>query len=77
MVTLRLDPAQASVGQVMERLDLAAGEIDLGFGVVAIDHDARLYTILVDEDAARRISGSDCVVGPYANPGIEPFGPSS
>jgi hypothetical protein len=76
MMTLRLDPEHASLGDVRRLLDLGKGEVDAGFGVVNISPSEHLYTILVDEAAAARVQGADAVEGVYGNPRIEPFGPS-
>jgi hypothetical protein len=76
MVTLKLDPEQASLAEVRRLLGLGKGEIDPGFGVVNISPSEHLYTILVDEAAAARVQGADQVEGVYGNPRIEPFGPS-
>ena len=75
MVTLRLDPAQATLPAVMGILGLAADEVDPGFGVVPIDPAAHLYTILVDEAAAARVADAPQVEGVFGNPRVEPFGP--
>ena len=75
MVTLRLDPGQASLEEVRRLLGLAAEEVDPGFGVVNISPAEHLYTILVDEAAAARVGGAAEVEGVYGNPRIEPFGP--
>jgi hypothetical protein len=75
MVTLRLDPAQASLAEVLGLLGLAPGEVDPEFGVVPIDPTERLYTILVDEAAAQRIADAPQVEGVFGNPRIEGFGP--
>ncbi len=75
MVTLRLDPAQASLPEVRRLLGLADDEVDPGFGVVNISPAEHLYTILVDEAAARRIADAGLVEGVFSNPRIEPFGP--
>jgi hypothetical protein len=75
MVTLRLDPEQATLEEVRRRLNLAADEVDRAFGVVNISPAEHLYTILVDETAAGRIAGHELVEGVYANPRVEPFGP--
>jgi hypothetical protein len=76
MMTLRLDPEHASLGDVRRLLDLGKGEVDAGFGVVNISPSEHLYTILVDQAAAARVEGADAVEGVYGNPRIEPFGPS-
>ena len=75
MVTLKLDPEQASLAEVRRLLDLGEGEIDTGFGVVNISPGEHLYTVLVDEAAAARVQGAEQVEGVYGNPRIEPFGP--
>ena len=75
MVTLRLDPEQASLDEVRRLLDLAADEVDPGFGVVNISPAEHLYTILVDPAAATRIGDAPQVEGVFSNPRIEPFGP--
>ena len=75
MMTVRLDPKEASVAAVTRKLKLRKGEVDEGFGVVSIDPDKKLFAILVDEDVASKLQGHAAVRGPFANPKIEPFGP--
>jgi hypothetical protein len=75
MVTLRLDPEQASLPEVRRLLGLAEDEVDPTFGVVNISPAERLYTILVDEAAAERVAGAPPVEGVFGNPRIEPYGP--
>ena len=75
MVTLRLDPEQASLPEVRRLLGLAPEEVDPSFGVVNISPAEHLYTILVDEAAAARVGDVDQVEGVFSNPRIEPFGP--
>jgi hypothetical protein len=76
MVTLTLDPRQASLDEVRRLLGLSEAEVDAGFGVVNISPRGHLYTILVDEAAAARVQDADAVEGVYGNPRAEPFGPS-
>lgn len=75
MVTLRLDPGQASPDEVRRLLGLAPEEVDPGFGLVNISPAEHLYTILVDQEAADRIADAPQVEGVFSNPRIEPFGP--
>lgn len=75
MMTVELDPDSATVDKVAERLGLEPGEIDADFGVVPIDPDNHLYSVLVDEQASARVAGQPGVEGPFSNPRIEPFGP--
>lgn len=75
MMTVKLDAAHASIEDVMRKLNLSDGQIDRDFGVVNVDPERQLYTILVDARTAARLSGRPDVDGPYANPKIEPFGP--
>jgi hypothetical protein len=75
MVTLRLEPEQASLPEVRRLLGLAPEEVDPGFGVINISPAEHLYTILVEEAAAARVGDADQVEGVFSNPRIEPFGP--
>jgi hypothetical protein len=75
MITLKLHPKEATLSQVRRRLGLTSEEVDTAFGVVNIDPKRNLYTILVEEEAARRVSGRPEVKGPFSNPKIETFGP--
>lgn len=75
MLTVKLDPDRATLEDARERLGVGEDEIDSDFGVVGIDPEEHLYAIMVDEQAAERLSDQPDVEGPYANPRIEPFGP--
>jgi hypothetical protein len=75
MLTVTLDPADASLDQVRRALDLSADEVDDDFGVVEVDPKEHRYAVLVDEGAAARVPDAAGVEGPFSNPRIEPFGP--
>lgn len=76
MLTIKLDPDQASVDAVRKRFDLKPEEIDDRFGVVGVDPSKHVYAVLVDEQAATAIADRDPdVSGPFADAKIEPFGP--
>ena len=74
LYTLRLDPQDASPQGVTKLLNLDVGDLDEDFGVVPIDPDKSLYSILVDERAVPSTNEAvGDVKGPFANPRIEPF----
>lgn len=77
MVTLKLEPREATLDHIAKRYGLRPVEVDQTFGVINVDPRRNLYTILVDESVANRLTGSPGVVGAYSNPVIEPFGPPS
>ncbi len=77
MVTLKLDPEQASLAHVRESLGIGSEEIDDDFGVIAVQPEENLYAVLVEQDTADRVQGTEGVEGPFSNPKIEPFGPPS
>jgi hypothetical protein len=77
MFTLELDPEEATVEHVRKRLGLEGDALDQDYGVVCIDPERSLYTILVEEGAVPELEGAEGIEGPYSNPPIEPFGPPS
>lgn len=77
MVTVQAPASPPSIDELRSRFALGADEIDEEFGVVEIDPEDHLYTILVEEAAAGKIVSTDKweISGPYSNPRVEPFGP--
>ena len=78
MVTLSGHGQGLSLSDVKHRFDLADDDLDPDFGVVEIDPDAHVYTVLVEENAAQRLREADVhgVSGPFSNPVIGAFGPT-
>ena len=74
-MTVKLDPDAASPDQAAQVLGVPKEKLDGEFGVVNIDPERHLYAVLLDEDVAAAVSGTEGVAGPYSNPPIEPFGP--
>jgi hypothetical protein len=72
MVSLQLDPERASLEEVRRLLGLREDEVDPRFGVVNIDPNEHLYTILVEQEAAERVRNAAPVRGVFSNPRIEP-----
>ena len=79
MLTIHAKGNRPTVESVRSRYGLTVAELDENFGVVEIDLDEGLFTILVADSAATKVhSGSGWEVeGPYSNLLIEPFGPPS
>jgi hypothetical protein len=77
MLTIRSPHTAPTIEQLKAKYGLTSEEIDASFGVVHLDPNDTLYTILVDGAAAGKVRPDQewGVEGPYANPKIEPFGP--
>ncbi|MCO5188635.1 MAG: hypothetical protein M9928_07830 [Anaerolineae bacterium] len=81
MYTFTWDGEPPTVAEVCERYGWRPEEIDAAFGVIAIDPQDNLYTILVNRDAVQRLDQTwetavdDDLTGPFSNPPISPFGP--
>jgi hypothetical protein len=73
MMTLHLDPKDATLAAAREKLGLANGELDSSFGVVRIRPKDHLYAVMVDDEVGDKLSGAEGVSGPYSNPGISTF----
>ena len=76
MVTIKATDAAPTTEAIQRRHGLADDEIDRDFGVIDVDPDEHLYTILVEERVVAKLTGDPGweVRGPYSNPRIAPFG---
>ncbi|MFO0896648.1 MAG: hypothetical protein U0836_04375 [Pirellulales bacterium] len=76
MVNLSGLSAPPTLAEVQARYGLSADDLDPEFGVIEVDPEEHIYTVLVEEQAAARITGADPATGgPFSNPPIAPFGP--
>jgi hypothetical protein len=62
-----------SLEQVAKKYGFKTNDIDQEFGVVEIDPQDNLYSILVEENAVV-LKDAKNIKGPFSNPRIEPFG---
>ncbi|MFI6480830.1 hypothetical protein ACIBH1_23085 [Nonomuraea sp. NPDC050663] len=67
LVTVRLARAAATLEHAIERLGLDRDEVDLDYGLVAIDPERGLYGLRVTERVWQE--------GDFSDPRIEPYGP--
>ena len=58
--------------QIAKKYGFKTNDIDPDFGVVEIDPQDNLYSILVEEDAVEPKDSKD-IKGPFSNLRIEPF----
>jgi hypothetical protein len=75
MVTLHLEPVDATPEKVRAKLGLAKGDLDENFGVATIDPTKKLFAIVVSEQTAARIEGAPAVSGAFSGPRIDTLGP--
>jgi hypothetical protein len=77
LMTVELEPDAATVADAAVKLGLDPADIDDEFGVVSVDPDNHLFSVLVSKEAGARARGAGGVEGPFSDPRIEPFGPPS
>ena len=77
MLTIRTKGERPTLDLLRARYGLTEEEIDTSFGIVAIDPEEDMFTILILERVASKVQSDSewDVKGPYSNPQIEPFGP--
>lgn len=67
-------PKPPTLADLFEKFAIHEDEIDSEFGIVEIDPEKSLYSILVNVEVAQRLSGYDGLLkGPYSNPRIAPM----
>ncbi|AHH18702.1 hypothetical protein NONO_c39180 [Nocardia nova SH22a] len=77
LLTVRLT-ADATLTAALSALDLADDEVDLDFGLVAVDPDQNLYALRVTDTAASRFQAdSSGAAEVFADPRIGPATSSS
>ncbi len=74
------EEGKPSIEQICKKYGFKPDELDAEFGVIEIDPEDNLYSILVDQEAAQRVReqlGIDTpdLEGPFSNARIAPFGP--
>jgi len=66
---------EASVDAAAAQLGVAPADLDRDFGVIPIDPEHHLYSVMVEERASAAAAERPGTAGPFSNPRIEPFGP--
>lgn len=76
MMTIEARGEPPTPESVRRRYALAEGDVDAAFGVVLVDPDDGIYTLMIEESAAPRLAsgGGWTVRGPFSNPRIAPYG---
>lgn len=72
LYTIKWDSTTPTLEQVSAKYDFPITSMDKDFGVVLIDPEGNLYSIMVEENAVTDQGG---IEGPFSNPRIENFGP--
>lgn len=73
LYTVKLEGSDPSLEQVAEKLGITKGDLDEEYGLIEIDPEQKLYSVMVEESAVGERMSPD-VKGPFSNPRIEPFG---
>lgn len=76
MFTIESPTGTPSLSEAAQKLHVDTRDLDESFGVVLIDPQKHLYTVLVNEEAAGHVRApGKSVKGPYSNPRIGTYGP--
>jgi hypothetical protein len=74
LMTVRLDGSK-TIEAVAKALKIPKASIDLKYGVVEVDPEARLFAVMVEQQPVITENVEKVFRGPFANPKIETFGP--
>ena len=80
MYNVRWTGEPPTLEAICQRFGFTTDELDQQYGVIEIDPDERLFSILVEQSAVARVgadwgTAENRLEGPFSNPRIEPFGP--
>jgi hypothetical protein len=78
LYTIEWHDGQPTFDSLSEHYGFQREELDEAFGIVPVDPEANLYSVMLEEEAVERMQGerpreAETLEGPYANPRIEPF----
>jgi hypothetical protein len=77
LMTVTIPGESPGIARAAAALGVAPDAVDKAFGVVSIDPARNLYAVQVREDALQgKAKKTKDFEGPFANPRIEPFGPT-
>ncbi|MFI9509203.1 hypothetical protein [Nocardia sp. NPDC052566] len=71
LLTIRL-PRNATLAVALRTLGLAERDVDIAFGLIAVDPVEGLFALRVTESAATRLTNGNHQVEIFADPPIEP-----
>lgn len=76
MMTFTFPNGTPTLSDVIRFYNLRREDLDERYGVIEIDPEDHLFSVMVDSSVANRLQpGSDANwQGPFSNPKIEPFG---
>ena len=72
LYTIKWEGTKPTIEQVVEKFGFDKKDIDAEFGIIEIDPQDNLYSILLEETTIAE-KFPKTVEGPFSNPRIEPF----
>lgn len=75
LMTVHSEHGPPTIEEAARRLGVKTSALDPGFGVVLLDPDKCLYSVLLqDAEDAKGAEKREGAEGPFSNPPIGPFG---